>query len=259
MNDEHLAELYAALAKVQEEMQNPAFDGMNPHFKSRYASLASVRNAVIPVFAKHGIAVIQDLRQDAGGVSCLTILLHSSGGRLDVGPLTLPASKADAQGFGSACTYARRYTLQAVAGVVGDEDDDGNAAPKRPEPQKKPERPALPPYPDGNMAANLPEWRRHSLAGKNPADIISMIATKYALTDEQKRQIMALKPDTETGEIGDPMKVTFAQLAGRFAKAKDIDMLDADADLIQHVEDAAQRGELKDMHKKRRAELEGGE
>jgi hypothetical protein len=127
------------------------------------------------------------------------------------------------------------------------------------EPQKKTERPALPPYPDGNMAINLPDWRRHVLAGKNPADIISMIATKYALTDEQKRQIMALKPDTATGEIGDPMRVTFAQLAGRFAKARDMDMLDADADLIQYVEDAAQRGELKDMHKKRRAELGGGE
>src|SRR3990172_3336115 len=124
------------------------------------------------------------------------------------------------------------------------------------EPQKRPERPALPPYPNARMAENMPKWREKIIGGEFPANIISMVATKYTLTDEQKRQIMALAADPETGEIGDPMKITFAQLAGRFQKAKDIDMLDADADLIQHVEDAAQRGELKDMHKKRRTELE---
>ena len=95
-----------------------------------FASLAAVRNAIIPVFARHGLSVVQDLQATDRGISCLTILLHSSGERMDIGPLVMPASKADAQGFGSAATYARRYALLAMAGVAGEEDDDGNAASK---------------------------------------------------------------------------------------------------------------------------------
>lgn len=122
--------LAASLAKAQAEIQNPKFDSVNPHFKSRFASLAAVRNAIIPVFAKHGLSVLQDLQATDRGISCLTIILHSSGERLDIGPLVMPAGKADAQGLGSAATYARRYALLAMAGVAGEDDDDGNAASK---------------------------------------------------------------------------------------------------------------------------------
>lgn len=121
-------EIAAALAKAQAEMSNPAFDSQNPHFKSKFASLAAVRNAVIPVLSKHGIACVQNITTGENAILCTTTLLHSSGQALQFGPLTLPVSKADAQGFGSAATYARRYALMAVAGVVGDDDDDGNAA-----------------------------------------------------------------------------------------------------------------------------------
>ena len=121
-------EIAAALAKAQAEMSNPAFDSNNSHFKSKFASLAAVRNAVIPVLAKHGIACLQDLKSDGAGISCTTLLFHSSGQYLIFGPLTLPATKPDAQGMGSAATYARRYQLMAVAGVVGDADDDAEAA-----------------------------------------------------------------------------------------------------------------------------------
>jgi hypothetical protein len=120
--------MFIALAKAQAEMQNPGFDSTNPHFRSKFASLASVRNAVIPVFAKHGIALMQDVQTVDGGISCTTILTHASGQQMHFGPLVLPASKSDAQGFGSAATYARRYAMMAVAGVVGDDDDDANAA-----------------------------------------------------------------------------------------------------------------------------------
>lgn len=123
-----LNDIAAALAAAQMEMQNPAFDSTNPHFKSRFSSLAAVRNAVVPVLARHGICMTQDLRTDGSGVSCTTILTHASGQQMTFGPLVMPATKADAQGLGSAATYARRYSLMAVAGVVGDEDDDATAA-----------------------------------------------------------------------------------------------------------------------------------
>lgn len=121
-----------ALAAAQAEMANPGFDSQNPHFRSRFASLASVRNSVVPVLARHGIAMTQDVQTVEKGVACYTTLWHESGQSLTFGPLVMPASKPDAQGFGSAATYARRYALMAVCGVVGDDDDDANAASGKP-------------------------------------------------------------------------------------------------------------------------------
>lgn len=129
-----LNEIGAALAKAQTEMANPKFDKTNPHFKNKFASLAAVRDAVVPVLAKHGIACLQDLQNVEGGVACTTTLVHASGQSITFGPLKMPVSKADAQGFGSAATYARRYHLMAVANVVGDEDDDANQATGKPAP-----------------------------------------------------------------------------------------------------------------------------
>lgn len=123
-----LNEIGAALAKAQADMNNPKFDRENPHFRNRFASLAAVRDAVVPTLAKHGISVTQDLTSEGNAVRCLTILTHASGQQMRFGPLSMPATKADAQGLGSAATYARRYALMAVAGVVGDEDDDANEA-----------------------------------------------------------------------------------------------------------------------------------
>jgi hypothetical protein len=128
---ENINELAAALAKAQLEISNPKFDSTNPHYKNKFASLAAVRNAIVPAFSKHGLSLLQELTTTPEhSISCLTIILHSSGQSMRLGPLVMPASKADAQGYGSAATYARRYSLLAAAGVVGEEDDDGQAAVK---------------------------------------------------------------------------------------------------------------------------------
>jgi hypothetical protein len=125
--------LAEALAKAQAEMSNPKFDKTNPHFRNKFASLAAVRDAVIPVLARNGIACIQNVyTAESGRVACTTSLYHGSGETLTFGPLEMPVSKSDAQGFGSAATYARRYHLMAVANVVGDEDDDANEATGKP-------------------------------------------------------------------------------------------------------------------------------
>jgi hypothetical protein len=134
MEPHFINDLAGALAKAQAEIQNPKFDSVNPHFKNKFASLAAVRNAIVPVFAKHGLSVLQNLTTipEHHSVSCETIILHSSGQSIRLGPLVMPASKADAQGLGSAATYARRYSLLGVAGVAGEDDDDGNAASAKP-------------------------------------------------------------------------------------------------------------------------------
>ena len=130
-----LNEIAGALAKAQLEMSNPKFDAQNPHFKNRFASLAAVRNAVVPVLARHGISLTQDLKTCDAGVSCTTILTHSSGQQMVFGPLVMPVTQMNSQQVGSAGTYAKRYSMQAVAAVVGDDDDDAEAAVGHDEPR----------------------------------------------------------------------------------------------------------------------------
>lgn len=122
------ANLAAALAKANAEIHNPKFDKENPHFRSKFASLAAVRDAVVPHYAKHGLSVLQDLQNVAEGVACFTTLLHESGEEKTFGPLVISSTKRDGQGTAAAGTYAKRIQLQAVACVVGDDDDDGEAA-----------------------------------------------------------------------------------------------------------------------------------
>ena len=136
LKSESIKEIATALAKAQSEISNPKFDSENPHFKNKFASLASVRNAVIPAFAKNGLSVMQHITSTESSVKCGVVITHSSGEWIEFEPLDIPVSKADAQGFMSAATYAKRGTLQAVACIVGDDDDDGNAAAKaKPEKQ----------------------------------------------------------------------------------------------------------------------------
>ena len=133
---EQIDQISAALAAAQAEMSNPAFDAQNPHFRNRFASLAAVRNAVVPVLEKHGVSVHQDLTNAEGAVRSTTLLTHKSGQWIEFGPLAMPLAKADAQGVGSSATYCRRYQLMAVCGVVGDDDDDAETAVGR-QPQTK--------------------------------------------------------------------------------------------------------------------------
>lgn len=124
-----MKELFAALAKAQGKIGAAIKDSTNPHFRSKYADLSSVVAAIKPAFAENGLGFYQRFTQAEGGVCVETVIFHESGQELSTGPLFVPATKADAQGYGSAITYARRYSLQTAAGVPAD-DDDGNAAAK---------------------------------------------------------------------------------------------------------------------------------
>jgi hypothetical protein len=123
-----------ALVKAQAAMSHAAKDAKNPHFKSAYSSLASVIDAVRPALSSNGLAFVQKLHTADGGVAVETVLIHESGQEMSFGVLFIPATKQDAQGYGSAISYAKRYSLQAALGIAS-EDDDGQAAVKtRPAP-----------------------------------------------------------------------------------------------------------------------------
>lgn len=127
-------ELAKALVKAQAAMSHAAKDSKNPHFKSAYSSLASVIDAVRPALSSNGLAFVQKLHNADGGVAVETVLIHESGQEMSCGTLFIPATKQDAQGFGSALSYAKRYSLQSALGIAS-ADDDGEAAVKsRPAP-----------------------------------------------------------------------------------------------------------------------------
>ena len=121
----------AALVKAQKEFGPALKSSTNPHFKSRYADLAACVEAVIDALNNNGIALTQRVSPCDDGVIVETVFIHESGEIINCGQLHVPASKQDPQGYGSALTYARRYSLMAACGIAP-EDDDANAASRRP-------------------------------------------------------------------------------------------------------------------------------
>ena len=121
-----IAALAAALSKAQAAMSAAKKDSTNPHFKSRYADLASIWEACREPLTKNGLAVVQLPGKDEAGYYVETVLTHASG-EFIAAKLHIVPTKDDPQGLGSAITYARRYGLSAVAGIAPD-DDDGEAA-----------------------------------------------------------------------------------------------------------------------------------
>lgn len=128
------AKIAAAFVKAQKGFAPALKTNTNPHFRSKYVALDGCIEAVIDALNSNGIALLQPTHDCESGVTVETIFLHESGEVLSGGRLHVPATKLDAQGYGSALTYARRYSLMAACGIAP-EDDDGNAA-SRKTPQK---------------------------------------------------------------------------------------------------------------------------
>lgn len=131
-----------ALASAQAKMGKALKSANNPHFKSKYADLASVTDACLPALNEAGIAVIQPTTDDDNGRYVETILIHGESGEVLKCRVPLIVSKNDMQGYGSAVTYARRYGLMSMSGIAP-EDDDGNAAAKS-QPKAEDKKPAPP-------------------------------------------------------------------------------------------------------------------
>jgi len=126
MSDDKICAAYVAAFA---ELDAATKTANNPHFKSKYADLQAVIDAIKPHLSKHGLAFMQMPKPSEGGVSIETILIHSSGDKKTKGVLFVPANRQDAHGNGSALSYARRYALLTCFGLF-QEDDDGNAAVK---------------------------------------------------------------------------------------------------------------------------------
>jgi hypothetical protein len=120
-----MKEIAAALVSAQSAFQPALKNSQNPHFRSKYADLGACIDAVINALHANGIALIQHTAESDKGVIISTTFLHKSGEIYEAGTLFVPAAQQTPQAYGSALTYARRYSLMTACGIAP-EDDDGN-------------------------------------------------------------------------------------------------------------------------------------
>jgi hypothetical protein len=119
-----------ALVKAQKAFGPALKTSTNPHFKSRYADLSACVEAVVDALNNNGIYLLQKNYDCDNDLMVETVFVHESGEMLECGIVHFPAVKHDPQGYASALTYARRYSLMASCGIAP-EDDDGNAASRK--------------------------------------------------------------------------------------------------------------------------------
>lgn len=137
-----MSELIKNLLAAQACMNHAAATAKNPHFKSKYVPFEELMDYVKPILNDHGI-YIQQVSHETEIGACVETVFHGHGERISTGPVTIRADKSTAQGYGSALTYARRYSLSMATGVGADKDDDANAATSQS--QKRTAKPATVP------------------------------------------------------------------------------------------------------------------
>jgi len=178
-HSESQGEIGPALVGALSDLTNPERTAVNPFFKSKYAPLHATLDLVRAAMAPHGLAVMQSAVSHEGFVGVMTRVIHTSGEWVESEPLLLKPAKDDPQGGGSAVTYARRYSIEAMLGICGEVDDDGNAATKgkgkkdKPKPAGKPaDKPAAKPSEPGDApvcpeCGAIMELRTVQKSGKN--------------------------------------------------------------------------------------------
>ena len=138
LKSDNINELATALTKAQGTLEGARTDGVNPFFKAKYATLASVWDACRKPLTDNGLSVVQTCSVgESDGLILDTTLLHTSGQWIS-GELAIKPTKNDPQGIGSAITYARRYGLAAVIGICPEDDDAESATEHKPAAKKAP-------------------------------------------------------------------------------------------------------------------------
>jgi len=180
-----MKEIASSFVKAQKAFGPALKTHTNPAFKSKYADLSACIEAVIDALNNEGIAMIQQTHEDTTGVTVETMFLHTSGESITSGRLHVPASKQDPQGYGSALTYARRYSLMAACGIAP-EDDDGNAA-RRPAFNAGVAIKAI------NASKTLQELKAHFAAAWQMANKVEQGSLKHAY-DNRTKQLTEMEP-----------------------------------------------------------------
>ena len=184
----------SALVRAQRGFAPALKTSTNPHFRSKYVDLAGCIEAVVDALNAAGIALIQRTFEDNTGVTVETVFVHESGEMMECGKLHVPASKQDAQGYGSALTYARRYSLMAAAGIAP-EDDDGNAASRTPAPKVSATKTDLVPPHRMNVIADVAAAVNERMSAD---DVIGAVAEYSGITDVEEKMTLWGMLDSKT-------------------------------------------------------------
>ena len=174
-----IGELASALASAQAELSPAAKNAQNPHLKNRYADIAAVYEAIRETLPKHGLSVSQIIMPHESKARVRTLLMHKSGQWLASECLMPLDRNGGPQGMGSAITYARRYSLSAIVGVVSEDDDDAEAAQPRRQQQAQPQQrrePAQPRRPEPVRQASPKQQ------GDGQVDMITDAQVKMMMT-----------------------------------------------------------------------------
>lgn len=205
---DNIADLAAALAKAQAKIEGAAKEAVNPHFRNKYADLGNVWAAIREPLTSNGLSVVQLLRGVERGVECETILMHATG-QFIAESLFMPANKSDAQGYGSAATYARRYSLQAMVGIAPVDDDGEGARDKSGVDQREPPpKPAARPANVerdrhfGNAADEIRSGQ-NGIPGNKPAANGQRDPKAWAASDDAGEFLRAAKADLSTVQTGE--------------------------------------------------------
>ena len=194
--------IFSALLKAQMEFAAIIKKSTNLAFKSKYANLEAVLDAVTPALNANGLFLTQETSRVDNMIEVKTIVFNAAGEKFEGGVTCLPIVKNDAQGVGGAITYARRYSLKTMF-ALAEEDDDGNAASRKP--STPPPQPQPQPQPRKEKYEIKPEikekWRDSILKGDHTArGIVSSLEKRFELTSAQINEIYAIEIDL-VGEI----------------------------------------------------------
>jgi hypothetical protein len=202
----------SALVKAQKEFGPALKSSSNPHFRSKYADLSACVEAVIDGLNNNGVFLMQSSHLCEDGVTVETVFIHESGEQISAGKLHVPASKQDAQGYGSALTYARRYALMAACGIAP-EDDDGNAATRPKQAEKPVEKPApKAEKPPAKIEGKPGRWQItvKTDPAATPVEFVNIVS---------EATVLCLEQTTSQAEVMEVFKVNRAL----FDKVKEID------------------------------------
>lgn len=222
IQSETIAQLATALAKAQALIKPASKDAVNPHFKSKYADLTAIWEACREPLTSQGLSVSQiPVSGEPGYLSLMTILMHESGEFIG-GVFSVRLQQESAQAMGSALTYARRYALSALVGIVADDDDDGNEASKPVAPRVESRGTRAPdPTPDPRRAAPVKPQRpaspnregmikRIGILMVDAAKLDLEVTTKKPVSEMTNEELIshgkALTAAIEMAEAGSPQR-----------------------------------------------------
>ena len=183
--------IFSALLKAQTQFGAIVKKSSNPAFKSRYANLEAVLEAITPALNSCGLFLTQETSRSENMIEVKTIVFNSVGEKFEGGTTCLAIVKNDAQGVGSAITYARRYSLKTFF-ALSEDDDDGNAASRNEKyiQNKKPK--------DEISKETMEKWKEGISSGKmTSTQIIQKLEKVFELTEQQVVEILQIEQDLQ--------------------------------------------------------------